>query len=118
MATASSLTPYASLIMPDTMKNLNTLLRFSTLNFSLINVTVKATAQHGAIDPFFNPSAGASSFTCATTNAEGRYTIQTSYVGAATLQASWPGLPHAQTTIEVPEHDTAIQIDVTEMVVG
>lgn len=54
----------------------------------------------------------------ATTNAEGRYTIQTSYVGTATLQASWPGLPPAQTTIDIPEHDTAIQIDVAEMVVG
>lgn len=54
----------------------------------------------------------------ATANAEGRYTIQTSYVGTATLQASWPGLPPAQTTIDIAEHDTAIQIDVAELVVG
>ena len=54
----------------------------------------------------------------ATTNAEGRFTMETTYVGTATLQASWPGLPPAQTTIDIPEHDTAITLQVHDLVVG
>jgi hypothetical protein len=74
-------------------------------------------------DPAGNPRVGAEvellqSSAKATTNADGRYTLETTLTGEATIMATWPGLPPTETTVEIPEHEAAITIEVPELVVG
>lgn len=54
----------------------------------------------------------------ATTNAEGRYTVATTVIGACTLQATFPALPDALLGVEVPEHDEQITIAVGDIILG
>lgn len=51
----------------------------------------------------------------ATTNAEGRYSLQTNLIGTATLTAHGPDDPSGIQIIQIPEHTEAITIEVDDI---
>jgi len=53
----------------------------------------------------------------AITNAEGRYSLPTTVIGTATVQASWPGETPVTHEVEIPEHEHEVTIEVGDMVI-
>jgi len=54
----------------------------------------------------------------ATTNAEGRYTLETSVISIVTIQATVAGVGTGQQPADIPEHEDGINLTVADIVIG